>query len=405
MSEPLFVAGPLYERYRRGEERIVTPGLELRRVQFVRTEASGETQCWPENDRFSFPLFLPGPGPFRDVLVILNGLNDSSYRKFFPWAASVARAGLPALIFPSAFLLNRRPRAWITPAASERAWRARLPVAPDTASQINAPLSQRVAENPRALLQDALSTCRDLSALTTSIWNGQLVDAGGTPPFQPGTISHLLGYSLGGYLALALRLEDAGFEGSKVIALCAGTSVDLRPEERLNPISPFILDRDATGLLLQDLASLQHAPAQLDALAGTLIELFAGASSSLRDRIRALGSDLTVLAGGHDRVVPAAGIAANLGRLDAVLPLGIHEYPFNLAAYDGQDVLREIARSHRVAAGFEAAFRTFLALVLATLRSHPSVQHADELIGALRQRRVVGGDDTSDVQRLLHLEE
>ena len=406
MIEPLLVTAPLYERFRRGEERIVTPELELRRIHFARVPAAGESEAaWPENDRFSFPLFLPHAAQFREALIILNGLNDSSYRKFFPWAASLARAGMPVLIFPSAFLLNRRPREWITPTASERAWRERLPLAPDTATQINAPLSQRVAGRPRALLQDALSTSRDLTLLATSIWNGQLLDATGAVPFRPGTVSHLLGYSLGGYLALALRLRDAAFEGSKVIALCAGACVDPRADERLDPVSPFILDRHAAGLLLDDLATLRRSAAPLGPLAETLVELFAGTSVATRERIAALGSDLTVLAGGEDRVVPALNIAANLGRLDAVLPLGIHEYPFNLGAYQAAEGLREIARSHRVAPSFESAFRSFFGLVLAALRNHSPVQHGDHLIGALRERRIGGGDDTRDVQRLLHLEE
>src|SRR5688572_3387012 len=40
-----------------------------------------------ENVAFALPLVLPtGPGPFSRAIIILHGLNESEYRKFFPWA-------------------------------------------------------------------------------------------------------------------------------------------------------------------------------------------------------------------------------------------------------------------------------------------------------------------------------
>src|SRR5687768_13511597 len=40
-----------------------------------------------ENLAFALPLVLPRrPGPFDRVIIILHGLNESEYRKFFPWA-------------------------------------------------------------------------------------------------------------------------------------------------------------------------------------------------------------------------------------------------------------------------------------------------------------------------------
>lgn len=367
-AEPIFVTGPLYDRYRRGEACVEGPGFELRRLSFECTGSAARSE-WAENERFVFPFFLPVGGPFQEVVIILNGLNDTSYRKFFPSAASLARAGLPALIFPSAFLMNRRPREWISPTATQRAWQARVQVAPDSTSLINAVLSHRVAQNPRALFEDALRTTDDLRQLVSALAEGRLgSDPPGASRLLPNTRAHFLGYSLGGYTGLALRLQGGIFARSKVIALCAGASAESANGAGLDPVSPFILDRDATEILLRDVDSMRGNAESSGALASTLVELFAGTSAATRKRIDALGPELLVICGDHDRVVPPLAVAQNLGRVDKVLPLGIHEYPFNLLSYEGPGVTREIARSHRVEPSFEAVFRDFIELAIRTAK-------------------------------------
>ena len=67
-----------------------------------------------ENVAFALPLVLPRrPGPFERAIIILHGLNESEYRKFFPWACTLASAGFPVAMFPMTFLVNRRPRRWM----------------------------------------------------------------------------------------------------------------------------------------------------------------------------------------------------------------------------------------------------------------------------------------------------
>ena len=364
-NEPVLATALIYEKFRRAEPVVAGQGFEVLRVLFESASAS-DADADAANDHFVFPMFVPPGGPFQEVVIILNGLNDSSYRKFFPWAASIARSGVPALIFPSAFLMNRRPRDWISPTATERAFQARLQVAPDTASPINAVLSLRVAQNPRALLQDAVRTAQDLRQLT------RLASEGGLVRIQPGARCHFLGYSLGGYLALALKLHGHLSDGSKIVTFCAGASSDGATAVGLDPISPFILDRDATGVLLRDVDALRESAGQHAGIEATLVELFTGTSSPTRERIRELGSELFVIAGQADRIIPARGIEHNLGRIDATLPLGIHEYPFNLTVYEGAGIARAIARSHCVLPEFEPVFREFLGLVWQALALRPN---------------------------------
>src|SRR5262245_5474763 len=88
----------------------------------LRPDDQGET----ENVTFALPLILPRrPGPFERAIIILHGLNESEYRKFFPWACTLASAGFPVILFPISFLVNRRPRRWMSNAETQRCLRAR----------------------------------------------------------------------------------------------------------------------------------------------------------------------------------------------------------------------------------------------------------------------------------------
>ena len=371
LSEPLLEARDLYERYRRGEPHVAGHGFELWRMQFASQASVRVDDACAENACFSYPLFVPGPGPFGELVVILNGLNDTSYRKFFPWAASLARAGLATAVFPSAYLMNRRPRAWITPAATELALRARYELAPETATPINAVLSDRVAREPLCLLRDAQLTAADLQQLAATLHAGELsapeVASQAAPRrrfFRPGARCHFLGYSMGGYIALALRLSDPNFAFSRIVSFCAGAATGLELGQRLDPVSPFILDAHATERLLGHMAAQQDAESSRALVASRLLELCTGTSAATRARLSESRDELTVIAGATDRVVPVAGIAANLGRVDRCLALGIHEYPFNLHSSNSPGATREIARSHGIAPGFEASFGEFIDVAL-----------------------------------------
>jgi hypothetical protein len=53
-----------------------------------------EDQSAAENAAFALPVVLPRqPWRFRRVVILLHGLNESEYRKYFPWACTLAQAG------------------------------------------------------------------------------------------------------------------------------------------------------------------------------------------------------------------------------------------------------------------------------------------------------------------------
>ena len=73
-----------------------------------------EDRALSENASFAAPLLLPEKGaPFRELVVLFHGLNEGTEAKLFPWAASLAARGTPALIFPSSFHLGRRPASFL----------------------------------------------------------------------------------------------------------------------------------------------------------------------------------------------------------------------------------------------------------------------------------------------------
>src|SRR5713101_4734764 len=129
--EYIFHTDSLYREFRERSMKfgldlppVVQDGIKIHKVDFI----SGNSGCLlledqkeAENIQFPYILFLPDVAKqFNEVLIILNGLNESEYRKFFPWAASFAKSGIPTIIFPIAFLINRRPRGWFIPRDLER---------------------------------------------------------------------------------------------------------------------------------------------------------------------------------------------------------------------------------------------------------------------------------------------
>jgi pimeloyl-ACP methyl ester carboxylesterase len=212
------------------------------------------------------------------------------------------------------------------------------------------------------LLRDLRQTAADVLDLRAELQAGTLQLADGRRPFSPGTQMHLVGYSLGGYLALTLRLLGLLSPDTRIVTFCAGARVD-HGDARANPISPYILDTHAAGRLLDDLGALSANPEGLDAIQLTAVQLLCGATLEMRQRLSA-DTGLQLYASIDDRVVPAAGIAANLGRVDRLFDTGCHEYPFSFRDPFDRDAMRKIAKSYCVDPEFRSSFCEFIQAVL-----------------------------------------
>ena len=95
--EILFDASRLYDAYRRkNSEPLEGNGCRAERIRFESSSYAHllkEHRVWEENIRFEFPLFIPSgtAEPKTDLVVILNGLNETTYVNLFSWALNIAR--------------------------------------------------------------------------------------------------------------------------------------------------------------------------------------------------------------------------------------------------------------------------------------------------------------------------
>jgi hypothetical protein len=333
-----------------------------------------------ENLAFALPLVLPRrSGPFDRVIIILHGLNESEYRKFFPWACTLASAGFPVALFPITFLVNRRPRRWMSNAETQRCLRERRAMPGNTfATRYNTTLSARLDRHPERLMLGGRQSYGDLLDLMASFRRGRLLvedgHAGALVPRQPfaeDTRVDFLAYSIGGYLTLGLLLGEGDTPdlaaSRAVIFAAAAPFTHPNPELNANTLSPFILDGLATNRVRQFYGSAAAEPLLDNPQGRWCRALFRAEHNVLDAPLRRLRARLLTIGNTADTVVPPDGMAETFGSLDCQLPLGAHEYPFSLSNVWQTGVTRDIVRSYNVHPSYEAGFRRFMQVIIGFL--------------------------------------
>jgi hypothetical protein len=238
---------------------------------------------------------------------------------------------------------------------------------------MNAVLSKRLADHPERFFLDGLQTFRDLCALAESIRGGNLEITRSVA--QEGTLRsdarlHLLGYSLGGYLSLILRLHPRSaplFASGKTVLFCSGAALRPGAGGAANPTSPLILDSHATERLRAFYLDGNPYPHRDTEEAALFEKVFVGDGTDLPELLATVRDSTTVIVGESDVVIPAASVASHLGAVDVVLPIGLHEYPFNLGEYVGRPSERLMARAYDVGEPFRVVFQDFMDHVLGAI--------------------------------------
>ncbi|MGH8058846.1 MAG: DUF6051 family protein, partial [Candidatus Entotheonellia bacterium] len=362
---------PYYKAFREKQIRWGVPHAPVLAEHFVWIKAdlrSSHAQLLLEQDRqeldnvaFACPLVLPRQGgPFQRVVIILHGLNESEYRKYFPWACTLASAGFPVLLFPLTFLINRRPRTWRGEDKTDQCLQVRQALADNmTATRYNAVLSERLDEHPERLFMGGQQSYFDLLDLVESLRGGTFVlDGQGADtlvplqPFVAGTRVDFLAYSIGGYLTLALLLGEQDrptlSDSRAVIFAAAAPMTHVAPGVRANPLSPFILDGRASERLWSFYRSADAEPFLASPQGQWCRALFRAEHAMLSPCLEPLRPRLLTIGNTADTVIPAAGMAVNLGPLDHLFALGAHEYPFSVADVWQTGVTRRIAKSYNI---------------------------------------------------------
>jgi hypothetical protein len=330
-----------------------------------------------ENVAFALPLVLPRrPGPFERAIIILHGLNESEYRKFFPWACTLASAGFPVAMFPMTFLVNRRPRRWMGNAEMQRCLHERQAIPGNTvATRYNTILSARLNRHPERLFLGGRQSYADLLDLAASLRDGTLMVEDGQhgalvprQPFAASTRIDFLAYSIGGYLTLGLLLAERDtpdWSRSRAVIFAAGAPFSHSDQAlNANTLSPFILDGVATEHVRQFYGSGVAEPLLDNPQGRWCRAIFRAEHSGLDAPLQRIRTRLFTIANTADTVVPPAGMVETFGPLDCLLSLGAHEYPFSLTDVRQAGVTRSIVRSYNVHPSYEAGFRRFVRAII-----------------------------------------
>jgi hypothetical protein len=320
-----------------------------------------------ENLDFRYPL-LRSPGAvrgerLRHLVVLLHGLNERSFTKYVPWAYQIWRStGAAVALFPLSFHVNRVLPRWGREIDGHLARRRAVPRNED-AHPFNCVISDRLDAYPERFFWGGLQSYGDLVDLVREVREGR------HPHVHPEARVDLVGYSIGGYLALGLLLLDEGglFHDSRAVIFESGAAL-----RATNMSSRFIIDHACEVSLMKlyvrftgRLANGRLGHWLRDHELGRWFRALCGDESErlrLEARLRELSPRLLALGNARDEVIPfpamlntLQGLHRDTGVRVEELSLGVHEHPFLCADYAERDrrFITEFLDLPRYGAGFE----------------------------------------------------
>ena len=332
----------------------------------------------PENLRFRYPLLRTArasAGSRGDHLVlVLHGLNERSFTKYVPWAYQLWRAtGAAVALYPLSFHIRRVAPQWGARLKSFLLARQAVP-GNENVHAFNAVISDRLDHHPERFFWGGLQSYREILDLVRTI------RAGRHPHLVPGAQIDLVGYSAGGYLALALLLidQDGLLARSRAVILESGAAL-----RDTNLSSPLIVDLAAETALMKHFVRhtdkyagprLRHWLAEH--VEGRWFRALCGAAEERRAmdrRLREVASRLLAVANLNDQVVPPGGVLNLLQGLHRdtgvrveEMDLGVHEHPFLCAGYEERD--RRFVTEFLNLERYGPAFERFIDAASALLR-------------------------------------
>lgn len=198
-----------------------------------------------ENQAFSYPIVYPNENKsFRRAIIMLHGLNERSWQKYWAWAFYLAKTnGVPVILFPISFHMNRAPESWANPRIMlplmKRA-QSLLPLIDSMTSYLNFALSVRLTEQPLRFFTSGHQSALDIVHLTEQLKLGHIA------PFEKNTKVDIFAYSIGAFLSQVLLVANPYglFNDSRFFLFCGGSLF-----EDMKGTSKHILGKNAFARL------------------------------------------------------------------------------------------------------------------------------------------------------------
>ncbi|HTX98558.1 MAG TPA: DUF6051 family protein [Bacteroidota bacterium] len=313
-----------------------------------RTVHSPEDVLIGQNIAFRYPLVREagsGRGKHRHGVIVLHGLNERSFSKYIPWAFHIWKSvQSPVLLFPLTFHINRVSPRWAFEQQANLEGRRAI-AGNENVHRFNAVISHRLGTHPERFIWGAIQSFWDIVDLVRTIRQGN------HPHFAEDARIDLLGFSAGGYVALALMLDDPEglFSDSRAVIFASGSMV-----RDVNLSSMLIVDQAAEVALMNMYVKHRRklsGPRLLHWMGehheGQWFNCFCDLMpdrAKLDPRLRQIASRVVGIANTNDSVFPFGAIHNTLQGNHRDIPvrieeidLGIHENPFAIPAYDWRD--------------------------------------------------------------------
>ncbi|MGB7925198.1 MAG: DUF6051 family protein [Pyrinomonadaceae bacterium] len=296
---------------------------------------------------------------YKRVTILLHGLNERTLLKYMPWAYHIwQRTQEPVVLFPLSFSINRVLPEWRKQMPKIHANREKERKI-KRSHEFNATISERLEPNPERFFWGAEQSYWDIIDFVREIRSGENEQL--KQHFDSDARINFLGYSSGGYLALAhLAVNHEGlFSESRACLFASCVEMD-----DLRPASPYVVDEEAERALRELYVDyfdelpdedaknapkgrmrhwLEYHPEGrwLCSFGGHLPNRKEKDRANRESHLRKLAERLLGIANTNDMVMPwrrmrdvLLGDERDTGVRFKKLDLGIHEHPFVFPNYN-----------------------------------------------------------------------
>lgn len=176
-----------------------------------------------ENFLFKYPVFIPAENVrYEHAVLLLHGLNERSWNKYLSWAEYIClNTGVPVILFPIAYHINRGPTVWSDPRMMLAALNNRKEKyeGDRSVSYANLALSDRLSEHPSRFYLSGRQTLFDLTRLFETIKKGNHV------LFKEDAGINIFAYSIGAFLSQVALMANYKnlFSSTRLFMFCGGS--------------------------------------------------------------------------------------------------------------------------------------------------------------------------------------